>query len=163
MQRTKQFNYKHLLEDDKTEFVLENIVCQIDTVTKYPFLSFVAYVEIHAFLGPFYWRLVTNNSTVTAKTTASFLAKTVSPWWLEAMSWINSSWRRRGSSWVVQVWCYRYQGWLKCQKARLMFKISSSGTWSIIITWSLYTVTHVHSVFKTPSIMGLGVEQWVWA
>ena len=47
MQGTKQFNYKHLLEDRKTEFVQENIVCQIDTVTKYPFLPFVAYVQIY--------------------------------------------------------------------------------------------------------------------
>ena len=38
MKGTKQFNYKHLFEDDKTEFVLEK-VCQIDTATKYPFLS----------------------------------------------------------------------------------------------------------------------------
>ena len=48
MQGTKQFNYKHLLEDDKTEFVLGKLVCQIDTVTKYPFLSFVAYDDIYA-------------------------------------------------------------------------------------------------------------------
>ena len=51
MQGTKQFNYKHLLEDHKTEFVQENIVCQSDTVTKYPFLSFVVYVKIYAFFG----------------------------------------------------------------------------------------------------------------
>ena len=48
MEGTKQFNNKHLLEDDKTEFVLEGLVCQIDTVTKYPFLSFVAYDDIYA-------------------------------------------------------------------------------------------------------------------
>ena len=52
MQGTKQFNYKHLLEDDKIKFVLENIVCQIDTVTKYQFLSFVAYIsKFTRFLG----------------------------------------------------------------------------------------------------------------
>ena len=55
MQGTKQFNYKHLLEDHKTEFVQENIVCQIDTVTKYPFLSFVAYVQIYVLFGGTKW------------------------------------------------------------------------------------------------------------
>ena len=30
---------------------MENLVCQINSVTKYPFLSFVAYVEIYALFG----------------------------------------------------------------------------------------------------------------
>ena len=30
---------------------MENLVCQIDSVTKYPFLSFLAYVEIYALFG----------------------------------------------------------------------------------------------------------------
>ena len=37
--------------DNKTEFVMENLVCQIDSVTKYPLLSFVAYVKIYALFG----------------------------------------------------------------------------------------------------------------
>ena len=36
---------------NKTEFVMENLVCQIDSVTKYPLLSFVAYVKIYALFG----------------------------------------------------------------------------------------------------------------
>ena len=36
-----------MLEDDKTKFVLENLLCQIDAVTKHPFLSFVAYLKIY--------------------------------------------------------------------------------------------------------------------
>ena len=41
------------MEDDKT--VLENIVCKIDTVAKYPFLLFVAYVKIFALIGGAKW------------------------------------------------------------------------------------------------------------